>query len=263
MEALSYLLLGLIQGLTEFLPVSSSGHLTLGQSLLGLHEEDLTFTVLVHAATALSTLVVFRKDILDLVTSLFAPGERGHRGRNYVGMLLLSAVPAAAIGLGFKDDIEALASPRFVGAMLLVTGGVLFLSQKAKGGQRPIRALQALGIGMAQAMAILPGISRSGSTIGAALMLGVSREEAAKFSFLMALIPIGGATLLTVKELLEQPAAGELVAVPWLGYALGTAAAFASGWAACTWMIRLVKRSNLAGFGVYCFIVGSLALIFG
>ena len=112
-------------------------------------------------------------------------------------------------------------------------------------------------------MAILPGISRSGSTIGAALMLGVSREEAAKFSFLMALIPIGGATLLTVKELLEQPAAGELVTVPWLGYALGTAAAFASGWAACTWMIRLVKRSNLAGFGVYCFAVGSLALIFG
>ena len=143
MEALSYLLLGLIQGLTEFLPVSSSGHLTLGQSLLGLNEEDLTFTVLVHAATALSTLVVFRTDILTLLTSLFATGERGHRGRNYVGMLLLSAVPAAAIGLGFKDDIEALASPRFVGAMLLVTGGVLFLSQKAKGGQRPIRALQA------------------------------------------------------------------------------------------------------------------------
>ena len=114
--------------------------------------------------------------------------------------------------------------------MLLVTGGVLFPSQK-KGGQRPIRALQALGIGVAQAMAILPGISRSGSTIGAALMLGVSREEAAKFSFLMALIPIGGATLLTLKELMEQPAIGEVATVPWLGYAVGTAAAFASGWA--------------------------------
>ena len=261
MEALSYLLLGLIQGLTEFLPVSSSGHLTLGQSLLGLHEEDLTFTVLVHAATALSTLLVFRKDILDLLTSLFAPGERGHRGRNYVGMLLLSAVPAAMIGLGFKDDIEALASPRFVGAMLLVTGGVLFLSQKAKGGQRPIRALQALGIGMAQAMAILPGISRSGSTIGAALMLGVSREEAARFSFLMALIPIGGATLLTLKDLMDAPT--QAATGPWAGYIVGTVAAFVSGWVACTWMIRLVKRSNLAGFGAYCLAAGILALIFG
>lgn len=263
MEALSYLLLGLIQGLTEFLPVSSSGHLTLGQSLLGLNEEDLTFTVLVHAATALSTVVVFRQDILTLVTSLFAPGTRGNEGRTYAGLLLLSAMPAAVIGLGFKDDIEALATPRFVGAMLWVTGGVLLMSQKAKGGQRPIRALRALGIGLAQAMAILPGISRSGSTIGTALMLGVSREEAAKFSFLMALIPIGGATLLTLKELLEQPATSEVIAVPWLGYALGTAAAFVSGWAACTWMIRLVKRSNLGVFGVYCFVVGSLAFIFG
>lgn len=263
MEALSFLLLGLIQGLTEFLPVSSSGHLTLGQSLLGLQEEDLTFTVLVHAATALSTLVVFRTDLLDLLTSVTASGKNGTQGRAYLGFLLLSAVPAAVIGLGFKEDIEALANPRFVGAMLWVTAGVLFLSQKANGGNRPIRALQALGIGVAQAMAILPGISRSGSTIGAALILGVSREEAAKFSFLMALIPIGGATLLTLLELFDQPTVAETVEVPWLGYAVGTAAAFASGWAACTWMIRLVKRSNLAGFGVYCFVVGSLAMIFG
>ena len=261
MEVLSYLLLGLVQGLTEFLPVSSSGHLTLGQAILGLGEEDLTFTVLVHAATALSTVVVFREDILGLVRDVFTSGDSGATARSYTGLLLLSAVPAAVLGLGFKDAIESLATPKFVGAMLCVTALVLLLSQRASGGNRPLGAGRALGIGLAQACAILPGISRSGSTIGAALMLGVSREEAAKFSFLMALIPIGGATLLTLKDLMEQPAAE--AAGPWLGYAVGTLAAFASGWAACTWMIRLVKRSNLAGFGAYCLVAGILALIFG
>ncbi|MGB2228381.1 MAG: undecaprenyl-diphosphate phosphatase, partial [Flavobacteriales bacterium] len=207
MEVLSYLLLGLVQGLTEFLPVSSSGHLTLGQAILGLGEEDLTFTVLVHAATALSTVVVFREDILGLVRDVFTSGDSGATARSYTGLLLLSAVPAAVLGLGFKDAIETLATPKFVGAMLCVTALVLLLSQRASGGNRPLGAGRALGIGLAQACAILPGISRSGSTIGAALMLGVSREEAAKFSFLMALIPIGGATLLTLKDLMEQPAA--------------------------------------------------------
>jgi undecaprenyl-diphosphatase len=263
LETLSYLILGLVQGLTEFLPVSSSGHLTLGQALLGLAEEDLTFTVLVHAATALSTVVVFREDILGLVRDVFASGDAGSQARSYTGLILLSAVPAAAVGLGFKDAIESLATPRFVGGMLCVTAGILLLSQRATAGNRPLGASRALGIGLAQAFAILPGISRSGSTIGAALMLGISREEAARFSFLMALIPIGGATLLTLKDLLEQPAVADAAAGPWLGYAVGTLAAFASGWAACTWMIRLVKRSNLAGFGAYCLAVGVLALIFG
>ena len=261
MEVLSYLLLGLVQGLTEFLPVSSSGHLTLGQAILGLGEEDLTFMVLVHAATALSTIVVFRDDILGLVRDVFASGEPGAKARSYTGLLLLSAVPAAILGFGFKDAVEALATPKFVGAMLCVTALVLLLSQRARGGNLPLCAGRALGVGLAQACAILPGISRSGSTIGAALMLGVSREEAAKFSFLMALIPIGGATLLTLKDLMEHPAAE--ATGPWLGYAAGTLAAFASGWTACTWMIRLVKRSNLAGFGAYCLVAGVLALIFG
>ena len=147
--------------------------------------------------------------------------------------------------------------------MLCVTAGVLFLSKRASSGHHPVGAWRALGIGLAQACAILPGISRSGSTIGAALILGVSREEAARFSFLMALIPIGGATLLTLKDLLEQPSTADLAGGPWAGYALGTLAAFVSGWAACTWMIRLVKRSNLAGFGAYCLGAGLLALIFG
>ena len=263
MEALSYFLLGLLQGLTEFLPVSSSGHLTLGQALLGLEEEDLTFAVLVHAATALSTVVVFREEIGALVRDVFRQGVVGVKARTYSGLILLSAVPAAVVGLGFKDTIESLATPRFVGIMLCVTAVVLFLSQRAKSGQRPLGASRALGIGLAQACAILPGISRSGSTIGAALMLGVPREEAARFSFLMALVPIGGATLLTLKEVLEQPTLAEAGSGPWAGYAIGTLAAFASGWVACTWMIRLVKRSNLAGFGVYCLAVGILSFIFG
>lgn len=263
METLSYLVLGLIQGLTEFLPVSSSGHLTLGQVLLGLGEEDLTFTVLVHAATALSTLVVFREDIGGLVRDVFTSGERGSRARSYTGLILLSAIPAAAVGLGFKDAIESLATPRFVGTMLCLTAAILLLSQRASTGHQKLNSVRALGIGIAQAFAILPGISRSGSTIGAALMLGISREEAARFSFIMALIPIGGATVLTVKDLMEQPVGADMAASPWLGYAVGTLAAFASGWLACTWMIRLVKRSNLAGFGAYCLGVGVLALIFG
>ncbi|MAB73388.1 MAG: UDP-diphosphatase [Flavobacteriales bacterium] len=261
METLSYLLLGLVQGLTEFLPVSSSGHLTLGQAMLGLGEEDLTFTVLVHAATALSTVVVFRQDIGALIRDVLRAGDEGSKARTYTGLLLLSALPAAVVGLGFKDAIEALATPRFVGAMLCVTAAILYLSQRATSGTNSLGALPALGIGLAQACAILPGISRSGSTIGAALMLGVSRGEAARFSFLMALIPIGGATLLTLKDLMDAPA--QAATGPWTGYIVGTVAAFVSGWVACTWMIRLVKRSNLAGFGAYCLAAGILALIFG
>ena len=263
METLSYLLLGLVQGLTEFLPVSSSGHLTLGQAILGVGEEDLTFTVLVHAATALSTIVVFRKDIGELMRDVFTAGDSGAKARSYTGLILLSAVPAAAVGLRFKDSIESLVNPQFVGVMLCVTAAILLFSQRAIANNRPLGAGRALGIGLAQAFAILPGISRSGSTIGAALMLGVSREEAARFSFLMALIPIGGATLLTIKDLIEQPHVMNTVTSPLTGYVVGTLAAFASGWAACTWMIRLVKRSNLAGFGGYCLVVGVLAIIFG
>lgn len=231
--------------------------------MLGLEQEDLTFTVLVHGATALSTLVVFREDIKALVRGAFGRGEGGQQARTYIGYILLSAVPAAAVGLRFKDSIEALASSQFVGGMLCITAGILFFSQKAQSGDRPLQSGRALTIGLAQALAILPGISRSGSTIGAALLLGVSRKEAARFSFLMALVPIGGATLLTAKDLLERPETDAIAGGPMWGYALGTAAAFFSGWLACTWMIRLVQKSNLAGFGFYCAVVGILALFLG
>ena len=263
-EIFSYLILGLIQGLTEFLPVSSSGHLTLGTAILQLPEEDLTFSVLVHGATALSTIVVFREDILNLITGVFKKNEEGEKARKYVGLIVLSAVPAAIIGLNFKGQIEGLASSSFVGAMLIVTAAILAVSQKVKSKPRSSVGVGAsVVIGLAQAGAILPGISRSGSTIGAALLLGISRAEAAKFSFLMALPPIIGANLLEIKDILGNDSATVVsqTSVPYVGYTIGVIAAFFAGLAACTWMIKLVKGTNLMWFAVYCFVVGVIALI--
>lgn len=252
-ETLSYLILGLVQGFTEFLPVSSSGHLALSADALSLPENDIAFTVLVHAATALSTVVVFKDDIIKLIT--------GETPRKYLAFLAVSAVPAAIIGFTFKDQIKAITSTELVGYMLIVTALILALSQKIKSsGTKPVGWVNSLLIGIAQACAILPGISRSGSTIGAALILGVSREEAAKFSFLMALPVIGGATLLEAKDLIEG---GGLASdsIPLLGYSLGFVAAFISGLLACKWMIKLVKGTNLMWFAVYCLIVGLLTII--
>ena len=263
-EIFSYLILGLIQGLTEFLPVSSSGHLTLGTAILQLPEEDLTFSVLVHGATALSTIVVFREDILNLIIGVFKKNEEGEKARKYVGLIVLSAIPAAIIGLSFKDQIEGLASSSFVGAMLIVTAAILAISQKVKSKPRGSVGVGAsIVIGFAQAGAILPGISRSGSTIGAALLLGISRAEAARFSFLMALPPIIGANLLEIKEILGNDTAivDSPTSVPYVGYTLGVIAAFIAGLAACKWMIKLVKGTNLMWFAVYCFVVGVIALI--
>ena len=262
-EIFSYLILGLIQGLTEFLPVSSSGHLTLGTAILQLPEEDLTFSVLVHGATALSTIVVFREDILNLITGFFKKNEEGEKARKYIGLIVLSAIPAAIIGLSFKDQIEGLASSSFVGAMLIVTAAVLAISQKVKSKPRgSVGVGTSIVIGLAQAGALLPGISRSGGTIGAALLLGISRTEAAKFSFLMALPPIIGANLLEIKEILgNDTIVDSPTSVPYVGYTIGVIAAFIAGLAACKWMIKLVKGTNLMWFAVYCFVVGVIALI--
>ncbi|PCJ81644.1 MAG: UDP-diphosphatase [Bacteroidetes bacterium] len=261
-EVLSYLILGLVQGITEFLPVSSSGHLTLGASILELPEEDLTFAVLVHGATALSTIVVFRKDIASLILGFFKKGVEGGSSRRYIGLIALSAVPAAIIGLTMKDFIEELASTQFVGAMLIVTAGILAISQKSKASKKELTPVKASLVGIAQAFAILPGISRSGSTIGAALLLGISRAEAAKFSFLMALPPIIGANLLEMKDLMESETVVNNSHIPFFGYSIGVVAAFVAGWAACKWMIKLVKGTNLMWFAVYCLVVGLIALLF-
>jgi undecaprenyl-diphosphatase len=262
-EIIRYLILGIIQGLTEFLPVSSSGHLAIYADIMSIQQEDLTFAILVHFATALSTIVVFRKDILDLIIGFFKPAESGGlEARKYVLLLVLSAIPAAIIGLTMKDSVEALLSTRFVGAMLIVTAVILTVSQKLNSkSENSLAPKNSILIGIAQAIAILPGISRSGSTIGAALLLGISRAEAAKFSFLMALPVILGATLLETKDLFEGGLVFNNYDTPYWGYLAGFLAAFISGVFACKLMIRLVKGTNLMWFAVYCGVIGLLAII--
>jgi undecaprenyl-diphosphatase len=254
------IILGIVQGLTEFLPVSSSGHIELGKALLGIEEAGLVFSVVVHGATALSTLVVFRNDIWDLVTGLPAKGGAGTEARSLAGRILLSMAPLAVVYVLFMDQIEAQLDGHIgaVGAALIVTSLLLFMAQR--GGRRGGRLgpLQVVVIGCAQAIAVLPGISRSGATISTALLLGIDRSEAARFSFLMVLPPILGATALEIKDLWLDPSLASGVSIPALCAAAG--AAFFSGWWACRKMLELVKRNGLNGFAVYCALAGALAL---
>ena len=248
------LILGIIQGLTEFLPVSSSGHLELGKVLLGdesLPEESLLFTVVVHAATALSTVVVFRKDILEILAGLFQ--FKWNEQTRFSLKIILSMVPAAIIGVLFNDQIEALFNRQIllVGAMLVLTGLLLFLADRAKRTEKNVGFGQALIIGIAQAIAILPGISRSGATISTSVLLGIDRERAARFSFLMVVPLILGKM---AKDLLDGNISSELTDL--MPLAVGFCAAFISGLVACTWMISLVKKSQLRYFSYYCFLVG-------
>jgi undecaprenyl-diphosphatase len=257
------LVLGLVQGLTEFLPVSSSGHLEIGKALFGSTEEDLTFSVVVHAATALSTLFVFRNDIASLIRGFFQGQnltDSSTPARSYIGWIVLSAIPAAAIGLTLRGPLEEafMGHPDRVGMMLILTAGILLLAQRLPGNSKPLNAGRAVLIGLAQAFAILPGISRSGSTISASLMLGVSRKEAARFSFLMALPPILGAMLLEIPDVIGGGSQG----TDWTTYAIGALAAFTSGTIACRWMIRLVQALNLSVFAAYCLTAGLLAMLF-
>ena len=258
MTALEALILGLIQGLTEFLPVSSSGHLEIGKYLLGNLPESLNFTVAVHGATVLSIIVVFWKDIVSLIRGLFA--FKMNRETVYVLKLLVSAIPVGIIGLLFKDQIEALFSGRvrFVGGMLVLTGLLLFTASLVPAGKRKISWLDSFVIGMAQAVAVLPGISRSGSTIVTALLLGDDRTEATRFSFLMVLLPVIGANLMEVYS--GDFSAGNSVGTGPL--IIGALAAFISGLFACKWMLSLVRKGKLWYFAVYRLIIGALALFF-
>lgn len=258
MDWLEALILGLVQGLTEFLPVSSSGHLELGKAILNVNpEKSLMFTVLVHGATVLSTIVVFYKDIWRLIKGLFA--FKWNEETSYVAKLLLSMIPVAILGVFFKDEIEGFfnGNIRFVGFMLIVTALLLVSTYLRKTNVRKIGFLDSLIIGVAQAFAVLPGVSRSGATISTGLMLGVKREFIARFSFLMVLIPILGANF---KDLTSGEMTGnaEVGIVPLL---VGFLAAFISGLLACRWMINIVKKGNLIYFAIYCFIVGLIAII--
>lgn len=257
MDIIQALILGLVQGLTEFLPVSSSGHLELGHAILGIEGEgNLVFALVVHGATVLSTIVVFFKDIVSLFKGIFL--FKWNEETKYVLKILLSMIPVAIVGLFFKDKVEALFSGNlvFVGSMLLITAGLLAFTFFAKSRSREVKFIDSIIIGIAQALAVIPGISRSGSTIATALLLGVDREKAARFSFLMVLLPIIGANFVDV-------AGGDITAesgIETLPLVVGFIAAFISGLLACKLMINLVKRGKLIYFAAYCAIVGVIAI---
>ncbi len=256
MNELQALLLGIIQGLTEFLPISSSGHLEMGHALLGIHEgNNLLFVLVVHVATVLSTLVVFRKDIKVLCQDLFA--FKWNQSTQYIAKLLLSSVPIVIIGLIFKKQIEGLFTGNLllVGCMLLVTAGLLTLTTFVKKSDGEITYKNAFIIGIAQTLAILPGISRSGSTIAIGLLLKGKKEDVARFSFLMVLLPILGAL---GYDLLRKGVVVSEVNIKNL--AIGFIAAFGSGLLACSWMIKIVKRGKLIYFAVYCALMGLIAI---
>jgi undecaprenyl-diphosphatase len=260
MNWLEALLLGLIQGLTEFLPVSSSGHLELGKVMLGVEaESSLVFTVLVHGATVLSSIVVFYKDIFRLVKGLFA--FRWNDETRYIAKIFFSMIPVGIVGVFFKDEVESFFTGNLVlvGSMLLITATMLLFTHFKKSNTRNITFLDSLIIGVAQAFAVLPGISRSGSTISTGLMLGNKKADVAQFSFLMVLIPIIGANF---KDIFDgEMAGGNGVGI--LPLAVGFLAAFISGLLACKWMIGIVKKGKLIYFSVYCYIAGLTAILFG
>jgi undecaprenyl-diphosphatase len=259
MNWLEALILGIVQGLTEFLPVSSSGHLELGKALLGINaEKSLMFTVIVHGATVLSTIVIFYKDIFKLLKGLFL--LKWNEETAYLFKIAVSMIPVVILGLFFSDEIEGFftGNIRFVGFMLIITSLLLAFTYLKKSNERKITFWDSIIIGIAQAMAVLPGISRSGSTIATGLILGNKKEAIAKFSFLMVLIPIIGAN---VKDLMSGDAnsVSSIGAIPLI---VGFVAAFVTGLLACKWMIKMVSKGKLLYFSIYCFLIGTLAIIF-
>lgn len=262
MDWLQALVLGLLQGLTEYLPVSSSGHLTIGSYLFGLNGEDnLAFTVVVHVATVLSTLVVLWKEIDWILKGLFK--FKMNDETKYFINILISMIPVGIVGVFFKDQVEEVfgSGLLIVGCMLLVTAVLLVFSYYARPRQREnISPFHAFIIGLAQAVAVLPGLSRSGSTIATGLLLGNKKEKLAQFSFLMVIPPILGEALLdVVKGLKGEEAFGGIDALPLI---VGFGAAFVSGCVACKWMINIVKKGKLVWFGVYCAIAGAATIVF-
>ncbi|OWY20873.1 undecaprenyl-diphosphate phosphatase [Sphingobacteriales bacterium UPWRP_1] len=254
------IILGILQGITEFLPVSSSGHIELGKAIFNITSADnLAFTILVHGATVLSILVVLRREIWQLLRALFR--FEWNEETQYLAKLAVSMVPVGIVGLFFEDAIAQLFNGRvvMVGCFLIGTGFILQLSRLDRGQNKPVGFTQAIIIGLAQAVAILPGISRSGTTIATALALGVAKPQATRFSFLMVLAPIMGATLLKMKDL-EHEAATTTDLLP---YAIGFLTAFVSGAIACRWMLNLVQGGKITWFSVYCFAIGLIAIVSG
>ena len=260
MDIIRAIILGIIQGLTEFLPVSSSGHLELGKAILGsddIGEQSLVFTVVLHFATALSTIVVFRKDILEILRGLLQ--FKWNEEFKFSLKIVLSMIPAVIVGVLFEDELEALfgGSIVLVGFMLLITGLLLFLADRAKDTTKTVSNNNALIIGLSQAIAMLPGISRSGATISTSVLLGIDKAKAARFSFLMVIPLIFGKIAKDVLDAKITLDSDQIVPL-----SAGFIAAFLSGLVACTWMIALVKKSKLSYFAIYCFIVGIIAIAY-
>jgi undecaprenyl-diphosphatase len=258
MDILEAIILGIIQGLTEFLPVSSSGHLELAKAILGdtsVPEESLTFTVVLHFATALSTLVIFRKEIVEIFKGLLQ--FQWNDEFKFSLKIIISMFPAVIVGLLFEKELESFFGGKIllVGCMLLLTALLLLLADKAKNTKKEVSFSNAVLIGISQAIAMLPGISRSGATISTSVLLGVDRTRAAKFSFLMVVPLIFGKI---GKDLLSGDLnfqSSEMIPI-----SVGFIAAFLAGLLACKWMISLVKKSKLSYFSIYCAVVGSIAI---
>lgn len=260
MDVITAVLLGIIQGLTEFLPISSSGHLEIAKTILGdnsLPKESLLMTLVLHGATALSTIVVFRKDIQEIFQGLF---QFERNDAFYFSLkIITSMIPAVFVGLFFEDFITELFHKNIllVGLMLWVTALLLYLANRAEVTEKDLNIKSALGIGIIQAIAILPGISRSGATIALGVILGIDKSKAARFSFLMVIPLIFGSMAKSILEIDNQ-----VSEISILSLSLGFIAAFITGILACKWMIEWVKNSKLWYFSVYCLIAGSVAIIF-
>ena len=260
MDLINAIVLGVIQGLTEFLPVSSSGHLEIAKAILGegkIAEESLLMTVVLHFATALSTIIIFRKDLKEIFVGLFQ--FKNNESFQFSLKIILSMIPAALVGVFFNDEIEALfgGALTLVGSMLLVTGLLLFLADKAKPSGKNVGIKESVIIGISQAIAILPGISRSGATISTSVLLGIDKGKSARFSFLMVVPLIFG-------KMAKNVLSGEISTTDtnFLPLLVGFIFAFFTGMFACKWMIRLVKNSQLKYFSYYCFAVGGVVIAF-
>ena len=263
MSLVEAIILGIVQGLTEFLPVSSSGHIELVKAIQQTElKEDLLFTVFLHLATALSTAVVFRKDLLDIIKGVLS--FKWNEETKFAWFVLISMIPAVFVGLYLEKEIKTLFNENvlLVGAMLLVTGVLLYISDKMKNVKsEELSTGKSVVMGIVQAIAILPGISRSGSTIVTGVLLGLPRNKAARFSFIMVLPLILGAAAKSVKDFMELSGTGQ-ESSPIFVMSMGFVAAFISGLFAIKWMIKLVENSQLKWFAYYCFLVGSAAVIY-
>jgi undecaprenyl-diphosphatase len=258
MSVIQAIILGIIQGLTEFLPVSSSGHLELAKAIMGdtsVPEESMMMTVVLHFATALSTVVIFRKEITQILKGLFQ--LKWNEETKFSLKIIISMIPAGLVGVMFNDEIESFFGGKIllVGSMLILTAILLLLADRAKNTTKSVGFMDAIIIGISQAIAIMPGISRSGATISTSVLLGVDKEKSARFSFLMVVPLIFGKIAKDLKDGAFN--SSNLDVVP---LSLGFLFAFVTGLLACTWMIAIVKKSKLKYFAIYCLIVGALAI---